>query len=122
MRGMIPFRRLPEYLACSDVVVIPQKQIPSNRAQVPAKLFDAMAMGKPIISTKISDIPDILGNCGFLAEPDNPLSLAEKIEYVLTNPNEATEVGNKARDKCIQEYSLKVVGKRLTNYIKTIVQ
>jgi glycosyltransferase involved in cell wall biosynthesis len=31
--------------------------------------------------------------------------LAEKIQYVLNNPEEAEEMGNKARQKCIEKYS-----------------
>ena len=122
MRGMIPFRKLPEYLACSDVVVIPQKQVPSNRAQVPAKLFDAMAMAKPIVATEISDMPDILKNCGFTIAPDSPQDLSEKIDYILKNPEEAKEKGGNAREKCIQEYSLRVVGERLVNYIHETIK
>lgn len=122
MRGMIPFRRIPEYLACSDVVVIPQKKIPSNRAQVPAKLFDAMAMAKPIISTKISDMPEILRDCGFIVEPDAPRDLMDKIDFILRNPREAEEVGRKARERCIEKYSLRIVGERLINYILEVIK
>jgi len=122
MRGMVPFRRVPEYLACSDVVVIPQKKIPSNRAQVPAKLFDAMAMAKPIISTKISDMPEILKDCGFIVEPDRPKDLMEKIDLILRNPKEAKEVGRKARKRCIEKYSLRIVGERLVNYILEVMK
>jgi len=32
--------------------------------------------------------------------------LAEKIQYVLNNPEEAEAMGNKARQKCIEKYSL----------------
>jgi len=122
VRGMIPFRRIPEYLACSDLVVIPQSKVPSNCAQVPAKLFDAMAMAKPIISTDISDMPEILKGCGFIAEPDNPKDVADRIAFILRNRAEARETGQKAREKCIREYSTKVVGERLINYVQEFVK
>ena len=122
IKGMIPFFNIPEYLASADLVVLPQNSAPSNYAQVPAKLFDAMALGRPIISTKMSDMPDILRNCGFIAEPDSPKSLAEKIDYILTNPEEAGKVGQRAREKCIREYSFAVVGRRLAEYIEQIVR
>jgi len=122
IRGLIPFSKIPEYLACSDLVAIPQNNVPSNYAQVPAKLFDAMAMAKPIISTKMSDMPEILRNCGFIAETDNPQDLAEKIDYILSNPEETRKVGHRAREKCIREYSFKVVGQRLGDYIEQIIE
>jgi len=122
IRGMIPFMRIPEYLAWSDLVVIPQKNLLSNYAQVPAKLFDAMAMAKPVIATNISDMPEILGDCGFIVEPNNPKGLAERIEYILNNPTKAKEMGKKARDRCIERYSFKVVGERLFNYIQQVIK
>jgi glycosyltransferase involved in cell wall biosynthesis len=122
IRGMIPFMRIPEYLACSDLVVIPQKSVPSNMGQIPAKLFDAMAMAKPIISTKISDMPEILRDCGFIVEPDSPRELADKIHYIFKNPIVAREMGEKARKKCIEKYSLRVVGERLINYIQKVIR
>lgn len=38
-------------------------------------------------------------------EPENPEQLAEKIQYVLDNPEEAKAMGYKARQKCIEKYS-----------------
>jgi glycosyltransferase involved in cell wall biosynthesis len=38
-------------------------------------------------------------------EPENPEQLAEKIQYVLDNPEEAEAMGSKARQKCIEKYS-----------------
>ena len=71
-----------------------------------AKLFDAMAMAKPIISTNVSDIPEILQDCGWIVEPENPEQLAKTtIKYVLDHPVEAKEKGQKAREKCKREYS-----------------
>jgi len=122
VRGMVPFMRIPEYLACSDLVVLPQNNVPSNHAQVPAKLFDAMAMAKPIVSTKISDMPEILKDCGFIVEVDSPKDLVEKIDFILKNPNEAKKIGQKARERCIEKYSLRVVGEKLNNYISECIK
>jgi len=39
--------------------------------QMPAKIFDAMAMAKPIIATNTFDIPKISNGCGLIAENEN---------------------------------------------------
>ena len=44
-----PFEILPEFLSITDLVVIPQAERAASHGQVPAKIFDAMAMAaKPI--------------------------------------------------------------------------
>jgi len=103
--GLQPFEKVSEFLAMADVVVIPQRKHFSTMGQMPAKVFDAMAMAKPIIASNISDLPEILDGCGWIVEPENPEQLAEKIQCVLDNPEEAKAMGSKARKKCIEKYS-----------------
>ncbi|GAJ23662.1 unnamed protein product, partial [marine sediment metagenome] len=90
---MQPFEKVPEFLAMADVVVIPQKRNLSTIGQVPAKVFDAIAMAKSIIATNVSDLAEILNGCGWIVEPENPEQLAETIQYVLDHPDKAAEMG-----------------------------
>ena len=103
--GLQPFSKIPQFLAMSDIVVIPQRKSYATVGQMPAKVFDAMAMAKPIIATKVSDLPEILSGCSWIIEPEQPDELAGAIRYVLNHPEEAKEMGWKARQKCIEKYS-----------------
>jgi len=116
--GIQLFENIPEFLAIADVVVIPQKRNFATIGQVPAKVFDAMAMGKPIIATNVSDLPEILDGCGWIVEPEKPEELAKTIQYVLDNPKEAGEIGWKARQKCIDKYSWDTMEKILLNIFR----
>lgn len=113
-----PFDKIPEFLTLADVVVIPQKKNFATVGQVPAKVFDAMAMAKPIIATDVSDLPEILDGCGWIVESENPKKLAETIKFVLDNPEEAEKLGKKARNKCIENYSWNAVEKHLMKIFK----
>jgi len=116
--GIQPFDKIPQFLAMADVVVIPQKKNLATIGQIPAKLFDAMAMAKPIIATDVSDIPEILDGCGWVVEPENPEKLADAIKYVFDHPLEAETMGQKAREKCIDRYSWEAMEKVLINIFK----
>ena len=116
----IPFKDLPVYLAAADILVIPQRRTTDTEGQIPAKLFDAMAMAKPIITTPISDIPEVLGENGFFIEPEDPDQLANTIEYILSHPEEALLKGKKARERCKELYDLKVLEKELNLQIENL--
>jgi len=103
--GLQPFEEIPKFLAMADVVAIPQRKNFATIGQIPAKIFDAMAVAKPIIATNVSDLPEILDGCGWIVEPENQEQLAETIQYVLNNPEKAEEIGLKSRQKCIDKYS-----------------
>ena len=110
-----PFNKLPEFLSMVDLVVIPQREKAASFGQVPAKIFDAMSMAKPIIASRVSDIPEILNGCGWTVDPQNPQQLAEVMLYALSHPFESQRIGKKAREKCKQEYSWSTLSKRLAN-------
>jgi glycosyltransferase involved in cell wall biosynthesis len=83
------------------VVVIPQRKTSDTVGQMPAKIFDAMAMAKPIVSTRVSDIPEVLGDTGYLVDPGDVEQLASAINHVFSHPEEARLKGKQARERCI---------------------
>jgi glycosyltransferase involved in cell wall biosynthesis len=113
--GFQPFAKIPEFLAISDLIVIPQKKDFATIGQMPAKVFDAMAMAKPIIATAVSGLPEVLADCGFIVEPESPRQLAKMIKYVFSHPQQAKKIAQKAREKCIQQYSWDALETTLAN-------
>jgi glycosyltransferase involved in cell wall biosynthesis len=104
----IPFDDVPRYLVAADVVAVPQRETTDTVGQVPAKLFDAMALARPIVSTAVSMIPEILDGCGLVVEPGNVPALAGAIKRLLDNPDEAAALGRRARERCEAHYSFRV--------------
>jgi glycosyltransferase involved in cell wall biosynthesis len=103
--GEIAFDDVPRYLVAADVVAVPQRATTDTIGQVPAKIFDAMALGRPIVSTAVSMIPEILAGCGVLVPPDNVVALATALRRVLDDPLSAAELGRRARARCHEHYS-----------------
>ncbi len=56
--GIKPYRKLPSYFKKTDVCLMPHKIDKFTESQSPLKLFDYMAAGKPIVSTKIAGVRD----------------------------------------------------------------
>ena len=106
--GEIPFDDVPRYLIGADVVAVPQRDTMDTVGQVPAKLFDAMALARPIVSTSVSMIPEILEGCGVVVEPGNVGALAGAIKRLLDNPVDAADLGRRARERCESRYSFRV--------------
>ena len=101
-----PVTTMPEVVAAAHIVVVPQRDIPAAVAQFPLKLTDGMAMGKPILATRVGDIPEILGGAGYLVDPSSPDQIAAKIQSIFQNFESALEQGKQARDRCVAYYSI----------------
>ena len=112
--GQKNHEHMPEYLCACDIVVLPQRETLFANAQVPAKVFEAMAMAKPIISTDISDLKEILHDCGIIINPiKDTIELESKIELLINDLDLCRHYGNLAREKCINKYNWDEMGKRL---------
>ncbi|MCC5629648.1 glycosyltransferase family 4 protein [Nostoc sphaeroides CHAB 2801] len=108
---------MPDLVAAAHIVVVPQRDTPETRAQFPLKLTDGMAMAKPILSTRVGDIPQILGDTGYLVEPACPEQIAEQIQLIFQNLESASQRGIKARERCVEHYSIEAMASVLKSVI-----
>ena len=109
---------MPEIVAAAHIIVVPQRDTPEAQAQFPLKLTDGMAMSKPIIATRVGDIPEIVGDTGYLVEPSSPQQIAAKIELIFNDLTAANSQGIKARERCIKYYSIDAMATILLDLIK----
>jgi len=79
----------------SNIVIVPL-QWPNEFG--PVALIEAKYMGKPIVASRIGATHEFIedGKEGFLVEHDNPTAFAERIIYMLRNPDIAKQMGEYA--------------------------
>lgn len=118
---MQPFTEIPRFLAAADLVALPQRDIPFARAQVPAKVFDAMAMARPIVATRVGDLPQILEGCGLIVPPGDVGALAGAIRWLVLDAPLAEELGRRARQRCIERYSWNVMEETLAQLFQQVM-
>ena len=111
--GEVPFDELPCWLVAADVVAVPQRDTSDTVGQVPAKIFDAMALARPVVSTRVSMIPEILDGCGVVVPPGDVTALAEALRRVLDDPAEGAAMGRRGRARCEERYSFRAARERL---------
>lgn len=106
--GPIPHHKVPSWLQTADIFVLASK-VESNgdKDGIPVALMEAMALGVPVISTKISGIPELIEDDvnGFLASPGDAYSLAEAILKLITNYDLVPEILKSAREKVFLEFN-----------------
>lgn len=115
-----PVEKMPEIVSAAHVVVVPQRDTLTAQAQFPLKLTDGMAMAKPILSTNVGDIPDILNHTGYLVAPNSPNQLADKIKWIFNNFEEASDRGLQARKRCVELYSVDAMAAILSSVISSL--
>jgi glycosyltransferase involved in cell wall biosynthesis len=118
--GPQPFHLMPEFLASADIVALPQTKEPKSLGYIPCKMYEAMAMALPVISSNLCDIPEILAGCGYVVPAEDNAALQVTIEHVLTHPEEARAMGRRARQQVIARYSWEVMEQILRGVIESV--
>ncbi len=80
-----------------------------------AVIAEAMAMGKPVITTKIAGHSDYIldGETGFYVPPGDAGALRSRITQLLGNPVLAAEMGRNARCLIEERYTLEAANRRI---------
>jgi glycosyltransferase involved in cell wall biosynthesis len=100
-----PLAELPSYLAMTDIIAIPSLDVPAARGQIPAKLFDAMAMARPVVASAINDIPEIAADAGVVVKPGAVGELADAIRFLASDANERARLGRNGRSKFLASFT-----------------
>ena len=118
--GPQPTSRMPAYLTLADIIALPLQDTLLAQSQVPCKVFEAMAMGRPIIASAVSDLPSILGDCGWVVPPRDARALAHAMGEVLADPARAARMGEAARQRCLELYSQEVSERLLMDLLESL--
>jgi rhamnosyl/mannosyltransferase len=108
--GHIPEENLPAYYQACDIFCLPSV---SKAEAFGIVQVEAMACGKPVISTTLGNGVDYVnqdGITGMTAPPDDADALAEKINLLLGDDSLRQKLGRQARERATDEFSLEKMG------------
>jgi glycosyltransferase involved in cell wall biosynthesis len=86
---------------------------------IPNVLLEAMAMRIPVISTKISAIPELIRDQknGILVSPNNQEELFDAITHLLESPEKRAELGEIGRQTVLSDFDIE---KNIDKFVKTL--
>lgn len=88
--GTIEHKMLPIYLNQVDALILPYKIIPFSKSILPAKIFECLATGKPIIATPLDELKSF--ESGLFSLASNKEEFLQAIECALNNDSEESRL------------------------------
>lgn len=104
-----------DWITKSSVFVLPSYY----REGVPRSTQEAMAIGRPIITTDVPGCRETVidGVNGFLVEKWNPKALAEKMIYFIEHPEQIKKMGDESYKLAQEKFDADKVNKRLISML-----
>ena len=96
LTGKQPYEKIPKFLAAADICLLPAYNNEIMRDIVPIKMYEYMAMGKPVITTKLPGVMKEFGKDHGVIYVDKPEDALKKA-FELIEDGRLQEYGSKAR-------------------------
>lgn len=103
LTGKRPYDEIPALIAASHICLLTYHNTEMTRDLVPLKIFDYMAMKKPLISTKLPGMVEEFGEDNGIVYADRPEDVVRKAMELVSNGN-LNELGAKAR-RFVEKYN-----------------
>jgi glycosyltransferase involved in cell wall biosynthesis len=121
MTKQIPHHELPKIITIADVILVPFPENEVSHAASPLKLFEAMAMRKPIVASSVSGISEIVksGYNGLLVDSNRPEEWVEALETVLDSKPLQMKLGKNAEDSA-KNYDWNVLASKFESTLSNL--
>jgi glycosyltransferase involved in cell wall biosynthesis len=85
--------------------------------------LEAMALGVPIISTRVSAIPEVVadGETGWLVPPEDPAAISGALRAALRDPDERCRRGKAGRARLESQFTVDAMVERTLAVYRGVV-
>ena len=117
--GFVNANLIPQLLMGAEVLLLDRPDNIQARNGFPTKLGEYLLTGKPVVVTKVGDIPLFLkdGESALLADPQNEQDFADKICWAIEHPKEASIIGAKGKEIALLNFNNIIETKKMIDYM-----
>jgi len=121
--GFVGREKTAEILAQSRVGLVTLYPTINYKDALPVKMFEYMMAGIPFVASNIELWKSIAdeNNCGLIANPYKPDDIAEKVNFLLQNPEQANEMGQNGKKAIKEKFNWAIESQILIEVYKKIL-
>ncbi len=120
--GFLKRNSVADVMGYSKAGIVTFHPLPNHIDAQPNKMFEYMSSGLPIITSNFPLWREIVdgSECGICVDPLDPKEIAKAIEYIITHPKEAEQMGKNGQKAVLEKYNWSMEEKKLFNMYKEL--
>ncbi len=122
--GFLTRDEVSEIMSKSKAGIVTFHPLPNHIDAQPNKMFEYMSAGLPIVTSDFPLWKEIVegNNCGICVNPLEPEDIAKAINYIISNPKEAEQMGKNGKQAVIEKYNWAAEEEKLLNIYRQLAQ
>ncbi|MFH1942177.1 MAG: glycosyltransferase family 4 protein [bacterium] len=114
--------KVKDYYRASDVILVVLRKAPLFKTVIPSKIFEAMAMKRPIFNMVDGECREIIeeADCGFFVEPEDVEGAVAKIKEIYLKRDEFPKIGKNGREYVEKYYDRNLIADRYLKIIRDL--
>jgi glycosyltransferase involved in cell wall biosynthesis len=112
--GLVSLGEVCKYIKRANIGVCILYPVKNYLTSMPIKAYEYMACSLPMVMSDFLLWKEMFGRCALFVNPYTPNDIADKIRYLLDNPEETKKLGAIGKELVIREYNWRTEGKKLT--------
>ena len=121
IKDNIPYQDIPKVHNLADIFILLSLPLPGWQEQFGMVFIEAMACGKPVISTLSGSIPEVIGNTGVLVQPADFMSAYQAMLKLYKSGKLRASLSRKARKRAEQIFDSKKVAMKIRKVYKDLL-
>ncbi len=113
LAGNIEYEKLPAYLNCMDIGIVPSQTTPRWKEQFGRAVIELMSCEVPVIGSDSGSIPEVIGEAGRIFPEHDLQACLAHINALLFSPQECERLGAAGRKRVMESYSVAIMSERL---------
>ena len=120
--GGQPRHAVFSWFALADVAVVSFLSLPVLDTNSPAKLYDALAVGTPVVVTNNGWTKTLVAQhaCGWYAPAGDAAALVARLRAILADPAGSAEAGNRGRALAAREFDRRLLAQRMQRILEGV--
>lgn len=120
--GGRPSREVAAFYQTLDVLVLPSRTLVNWKEQFGRVLIEAMATGVAVIGSNSGEIPNVVGDAGWIVPEGDAAALRERLQLLLDDPTLRAEAAERGRQRVLQRFTQQRIAAATVEFYRTLLR